>query len=638
MKILIYGINYAPELTGIGKYSAEMAEWLAARGHSVSVVTAPPYYPQWRVHDGYRAGRYAREERAGVSVRRAPLWVPARPGGVKRLLHLASFALSSLPSLLRAAAGRPDVILVVEPALFCAPAAWLAARLCGARAWLHVQDYEVDAAFELGLLKGAWLRRAVARAERWLMRRFDRVSTISERMLALARDKGVEPARAVLLPNWIDAQAITPDLDGGAYRAQLGIPADAIVALYSGNMGGKQGLQVLADVTRRLEGETRLWFVFCGQGPERAALQARCAGLARARFLDLQPAERLGELLCMADIHLLPQRAGGRPRHAVQADRHAGQRPSGGLRRRAGHGTGGRDHALRPVDSPEDAAAMAEAVLSLAQDGAARAALGQAARRHALAHLHVDAVLGAAERELAACRPGQDTGLARPRRLTASVRSLRRFARRRRQAHAADQPQLHGDIGGLGLVARIELPVQRARMALHGGHRYAHLLADLAHGLALHQQLRDLRLPLRQLAQLQRRRGGARQRPASRLRIAFASRLDQADRGRQGVRAGCLGQIAGHARASASRHHRLIQHGIQHHRQPGPEEGDGLCQQRDIVLGDAAATDHQHFHRTVERSGQVEHLGRRDRQDVVRFAHALQHMLDGDAKQRIVFY
>ena len=79
--------------------------------------------------------------------------MPARPGGVKRLLHLASFALSSLPSLLRAAAGRPDVILVVEPALFCAPAAWLAARLCGARAWLHVQDYEVDAAFELGLLR-----------------------------------------------------------------------------------------------------------------------------------------------------------------------------------------------------------------------------------------------------------------------------------------------------------------------------------------------------------------------------------------------------------------------------------------------------------------------------------------------------
>ena len=27
-RILIYGINYYPELTGIGRYTAEMAEWL----------------------------------------------------------------------------------------------------------------------------------------------------------------------------------------------------------------------------------------------------------------------------------------------------------------------------------------------------------------------------------------------------------------------------------------------------------------------------------------------------------------------------------------------------------------------------------------------------------------------------------
>ena len=45
MKILIYGINFSPELTGIGKYTGEMASWLAAKGHDVRVVTAPPYYP-----------------------------------------------------------------------------------------------------------------------------------------------------------------------------------------------------------------------------------------------------------------------------------------------------------------------------------------------------------------------------------------------------------------------------------------------------------------------------------------------------------------------------------------------------------------------------------------------------------------
>ena len=42
MKILLYGINYPPELTGIGKYSGEVAESLAKQGHDVRVITAPP--------------------------------------------------------------------------------------------------------------------------------------------------------------------------------------------------------------------------------------------------------------------------------------------------------------------------------------------------------------------------------------------------------------------------------------------------------------------------------------------------------------------------------------------------------------------------------------------------------------------
>jgi colanic acid biosynthesis glycosyl transferase WcaI len=29
---LIYGINYYPELTGIGKYTGEMGAWLSERG------------------------------------------------------------------------------------------------------------------------------------------------------------------------------------------------------------------------------------------------------------------------------------------------------------------------------------------------------------------------------------------------------------------------------------------------------------------------------------------------------------------------------------------------------------------------------------------------------------------------------
>ena len=95
MRILIYGLNYAPELTGTGKYTAEMAEALAEGGHEVRVICAPPYYPEWKVGEGYRSWRHCIEVRRGVRIFRAPLWVPSKPNGKKRMLHLATFALAS---------------------------------------------------------------------------------------------------------------------------------------------------------------------------------------------------------------------------------------------------------------------------------------------------------------------------------------------------------------------------------------------------------------------------------------------------------------------------------------------------------------------------------------------------------------
>lgn len=195
MKILVYGINYAPELTGIGKYTAEMAATLTARGHEVRVICAPPYYPQWRVEAGYRAWRYRRERCDGVRLWRAPLWVPNRPRGARRILHLASFAATSLPIVLAHAFWKPDVVMCMAPSLLNSPAAWLVARLSRAHAWLHIQDYEIDAAFQLGMLTGSKLKRAALWMERALLRRFDTVSTITTKMLERAADKGVRPDR-----------------------------------------------------------------------------------------------------------------------------------------------------------------------------------------------------------------------------------------------------------------------------------------------------------------------------------------------------------------------------------------------------------------------------------------------------------
>lgn len=402
MKILICGINHAPELTGIGRYTGDLTGWLAARGHQVRVVTAPPYYPQWQIGSGYSAWRWTREQRDGADVWRCPLWVPRRPGGVRRVLHLLSFAFSSLPVMLWQVFWRPDVVWVVEPPLLCAPSALLVGRLSGARTWLHVQDYEVDAAFDLGLLKGDLARRAVMGIERWLMRCFNRVSTISRRMLDRAAAKGVPPDRLVFFPNWVELAEEIPTDRPSDYRAQLGIPPDGVVALYSGNMGAKQGLESLAEAAQRCADAPALWFVFCGSGMGREALMAGCGTLPRVRFLDLQPAERVAELLAMADVHLLPQRADAAD--LVMPSKLTGMLASG----RAVLATAAPGTELAAVLDgcgetvpPGDVAALALALRRLAADATLRARLGAAGRAYAVAHMERSAVLTAFESDLA---------------------------------------------------------------------------------------------------------------------------------------------------------------------------------------------------------------------------------------------
>lgn len=308
MRILIYSINYFPEPTGIGKYNGEMAEWLANHGHEVVITTAPPYYPWWRVQQPYRSWLYRTELINKVTVYRCPLWVPRQPTGVTRLVHLLSFALASIPLLLIQLFKRPDIIIVLEPTLFCAPIALVLARLSGARAWLHVQDFEIDAALGLGLVKAKAAGRTAARIERWLMNRFDRVSTISDGMLERLANKGVMQEKTVLLSNWVDVQDIFPLPKASIYRAELGIEDNKYVALYSGNMGEKQGLETLLAAARSLQAESGLLFVLCGAGAARERLMQTGAGLRNVLWLPLQPVEKLNELLNLADVHLLPQR------------------------------------------------------------------------------------------------------------------------------------------------------------------------------------------------------------------------------------------------------------------------------------------------------------------------------------------
>ena len=418
MRVLIYGVSFAPELTGVGKYTGEMAAWLTARGHDVRIVTAPPYYPDWRVGEGYSSWKYRREffrfdEQSGVWAQRCPIWVPRMPSGKKRLLHLGSFALSSSPVAMANVRWRPNVVMTVEPTLAVAPTALLLARLSGAKSWLHVQDFEVDAAFDMGLLAEGWLKKWAMRGERALLRRFDRVSTISDRMMERLVEKGVGDEAKVLFPNWADTHSIRPlDVPSG-FRRELGLAQDAVVVLYSGNLGEKQGLEVLVQAAERTLSENDLVWVLAGSGSARARLEALSSGLSNVRWLPLQPLERLNELLNLADIHVLPQRADAAD--LVMPSKLTGMLASG----RATVATAADGTQVGQVMDecgvrvpPGDAQALAHAVIGLAHDESRRRALGAKARAYAERHLGYDSIMSRFEAELNALVYGTERPIA----------------------------------------------------------------------------------------------------------------------------------------------------------------------------------------------------------------------------------
>ena len=411
MRVQFIGINYAPEEIGIGPYSTGLTEYLADAGHSVTVVTAHPYYPEWRIRDGWpQLGWRCKSPRRHLRVIHCPLYVPRRPSALRRLIHYATFTLSAFPvALWRSLVERPDLVFVVAPSLVSATLAWLVARLSGAKLWMHVQDFEVDAAFATGAFSTeSRIGRLAGVFERWIFSRPDMVSSISDPMLNILRDKGVPEERIFELRNWANLGRVRVVKGESPMKAELGITTP-YVALYSGSIAAKQGIEIIPETARLLAHREDLTFAIIGDGPFLDDLKARSKGLDNVCFFPLQPIERLSDALGMATVHLLPQIVGvaelvmpskltnmlasGRPVIATAT-------PGTALAREV-EGAG-------VICPPGDPAALATSVEALLDAPERRASLGAAARVRAVERWEMKTILDRLENRLEAIAGAAD--------------------------------------------------------------------------------------------------------------------------------------------------------------------------------------------------------------------------------------
>jgi len=311
-RILIIGINCWPELTGIGKYTGEMIDWLARHDYEVTAVTAFPYYPQWKVQQPYTGKMYKKEILQGgkVTIYRCPMYVPSKPSGMKRMIHEASFFISAFFVVLRLLfKEKHDVVFSMAPPFHLGLLAMFYRLFKKAKIVYHIQDLQIDAAKELKMLKPTWIFSILFGLERFILNRVDIVSTISEGMRRKVKAK--TGGEVMLFPNWVDVSGCFPVADRHRLKPNWGfLPSDKLV-VYSGSIGEKQGLDSVLRIAAELRSSLDIKFIICGSGPFKPKLEemAKEMELDNVHFLPLQPNEVFNDFLNIGDVHLVLQKA-----------------------------------------------------------------------------------------------------------------------------------------------------------------------------------------------------------------------------------------------------------------------------------------------------------------------------------------
>jgi colanic acid biosynthesis glycosyl transferase WcaI len=310
MHILLLSINYWPEQTGIGLFNAWRAEYLAARGHQVTVCTGLPYYPEWKIPREYAGKLVSREEHNGVTILRSWQWVPKRVTPIKRVAFEASFLATSFVRAL--GSGKPDLLFVVSPPLGLGITANVLSRWWRVPYVFDVEDLQPDAAADLGMLPRRVLP-VLYRMERFAYRHAALISTLTEGMRQRIISKGVAAEKVAIFPLRADEELFKLGATAGqSFRLEHQLEGKFLV-VHSGNMGVKQGLEVVLEAAALLKDRKNVAFLLVGSGAMKSQLQERAAALRleNLKFLPLQSEQRFREMLATTDLGLVTQQRTG---------------------------------------------------------------------------------------------------------------------------------------------------------------------------------------------------------------------------------------------------------------------------------------------------------------------------------------
>lgn len=307
MRVTLIGLHYTPEVSGNAPYTTRLAECLVARGHDVRVLTGYPHYPEWKLADGYTGWKLV-EQINGVAVKRLRHFIPSRVSTLSRLHMELSFGLRVLAS----SWGRPDVIVVVSPALFSSAFAILRARLGFNRPGigLWMQDLYSRGLEETGSGRSL-VSRLMKQIEGKLARSATKVTVIHQRFADFLHSAmGVPVEDVSVIRNWSHVEQ-RHNVDTASVRGRFGWRPDDIIVLHAGNMGLKQSLQNVVYAAQLAESQrSSVRFVLLGDGNQRPLLEELAQGTDNIQFIPPLDSSEFMPVLLSADILLVNEMSG----------------------------------------------------------------------------------------------------------------------------------------------------------------------------------------------------------------------------------------------------------------------------------------------------------------------------------------
>ena len=307
MQILFLSDNFPPEGNAPATRLWEHATRWVKAGHSVTVITCAPNFPEGKLYAGYANRWHQVESMGGIRVVRVKTYITANEGFVKRTLDYLSFMVSAwIAGLFEK---RPDVVVATSPQFFSACAGWALAAVRGLPFVFELRDLWPASIVAVGAMKKSLIIRLLERVEMFLYRRATSIVPVTPAFKRELIDRGVEANKIHVVLNGVDLSQYQPRPRSAALAAEIGIEGKFVVG-YVGTHGLAHALNKVLEAATLLQRRSDIAILFVGGGADRARVEATVAQrrLSNVVLLDRQPKERMPEIWSLCDLVLVPLR------------------------------------------------------------------------------------------------------------------------------------------------------------------------------------------------------------------------------------------------------------------------------------------------------------------------------------------